>query len=281
MLITQLLRKISLELQDTSPTPGLDARLILALVTKTDPSDIYFFDRELTHSEQDKLTFYITQRQHQVPIAHLQGHKYFYGLRFQVSSHVLVPRPESEYMVDKTITISHQYPSPTIIDIGTGSGCLALSIAKYCPQATIYATDISPQALHIAKKNATIHTLKQVNFIQSDLLDHIQVRPNIIVANLPYLTEDKMTHPSLSYEPHLALYSNHNGIGHYLTLFDQIYNLHLSTHLIIEIDPQQKQSLVDELKRRFFLTYLEIAQDLAGKDRHISCYINVNYAERR
>lgn len=282
MTSTQLLRKISRHLHETGPTPGLDARLILALTTNIPPSHIYFLDRDLTPAEWKKVKFYINQRNNQVPIAHLQGYKYFYGLPFYVSPEVLIPRPESEHMVDTVITLYQQKPNPpTIIDIGTGSGCLAITIAKHCPQAMVYATDVSSQALHMAQKNATMNVIEQVNFIPSDLLDHVEIRPDIIVANLPYLTEEELAHPSLTHEPQLALYSDQEGVGHYLRLFEQIQALHLSTHLIIEINPQQTQRLVDELKARFSLTYLNIATDLAGNDRHISCYINANYAERR
>jgi len=226
-----------------SQSPWLDAELLLAHCLNKDRSFV------ITHSElalsaaqTNKFALLIQQRQRHIPIAYILGHKEFYGLDFIVNQNVLVPRPESELIVDIVKDIAK--PEDVLIDIGTGSGCLAISLSPFF--ASALALDISPQALAIAKKNAKRHKRDTIHFITSDLLLRLpKLRPYshlIITANLPYLTVDEIrAEKSISREPRLALYGGVDGLKLYRKLAKQITALqkihHYSITLLCEINP--------------------------------------------
>jgi release factor glutamine methyltransferase len=188
----------------------LDAELILAhatgrnrtwLVAHEDfelPADIV--------AQADNLAF---QRSKNVPLAYLTGHKEFFGLDFWVTPDVLIPRPETEVLVEAALRIAH--PKARILDVGTGSGAIAVALAKNIPEATITASDISPEALKIAARNARTNHV-DVQLVQSDLLDQITGQFGIIAANLPYVARDWEVSPDTKHEPDLALYANDSGL---------------------------------------------------------------------
>lgn len=238
-----------------------------------------------------KYNYYLHKFKKGVPVAYILGHKEFFGLDFLVNNHTLIPRPDTEILVDNVIDeISNfQYPISNIllIDVGTGTGCIPVTILKRFKdlknlKINVIAIDISKQALKIAKKNAKKHKV-DINFLQGYLLSPIfkslksfeSFKSIIITANLPYLKEEWwQNEPSIQQEPKLALVSdNKDGLELYEKLLQQIseklltFNFQLSTFL--EIDPRQSSEIFRLIQKHLPDASVEIIKDLSGFDRVI------------
>lgn len=225
------------------------------------------------------------------PLAYLTGRKEFYGLDFKVNKDVLVPRPETETMVDNIIEIlkpeenknESRISKPLIIDVGAGSGAIIISLASELKKLSpadfknfeFKAVDISGGALKIAQENARSHNLKTIKFYQGNLLSptakSLTGRNLLIAANLPYLTPAQIKNsPSISREPKLALAAGSDGLKYYRALFKQLENIkYKSLILFCEIDPSQADSIAFLAKNYFPAAKLKIIKDLAGLDRFL------------
>ncbi len=207
------------------------------------------------------------------PMAYLRGYQYFFGLKFLVNKHTLVPRPESELLVEQTLAYlkKSSLKNPTIMDIGTGSGCLILSIAKnYNQPATYIASDFSSQALKVAHTNARHLGLKnKIKFTKSNLLKNIPpLKLDVIIANLPYLTNKQMTEPSIIHEPKSALWAGAGGLKYYTKLLETLPQFLNKQYLVLlEIDPSQKDNISKLIKKYLPDSRLEFLPDLAGHIR--------------
>lgn len=190
-----------------------------------------------------------------LPKAYKDGYQDFYGRDFLVTPDVLIPRPETEQIIDAVLNLAGKSylpgvrpakrvlpPNPVILDVGTGSGCIAITIKKELPEAEVYATDISEKALKIAQKNADKHSAP-ASFIISHLLDNVKSTPDAIVANLPYVDEnwDWLDKEALSHEPSIALYAEDHG----LKLIKELIDTANSKYLILEADPCQHQEIIN------------------------------------
>lgn len=205
-----------------------------------------------------------------LPKAYKEGFQDFYGRNFLVTPDVLIPRPETEQIIDTVLNLAgksylpgvkpgpNQLPeNPIILDIGTGSGCIAITIKKELPEAEVYATDISEKALEIAQKNAQNHGVS-IPFIISHLCQKVKTNeiptPDIIIANLPYVDKawDWLDKEALFYEPKEALYAEDHGLKLIKELIDQAANLHVP-RLILEADPCQHEEIVNFAKGKYNL----------------------------
>ena len=191
----------------------------------------------------------------------------FYGRDFTINKDVLNPRPETEQIVDEVLKLCGKpilpgvKPEPAklnpkglkILDIGTGSGCIAITLKKELPEADIHASDISEKAIKIAQKNAKNFNAN-INFITSNLLENINFIPDIIVANLPYVDEnwDWLDKESLKDDPDLALYAPDGG----LTLIKQLIDQANSEYLILEADPSQHDAIIKYNEKKYKLINL-------------------------
>jgi len=207
-------------------------------------------------------------------IAVLVGEKEFYSLSFKVDKNVLVPRPETEMIVDEIIKL--QVESPLVIDLGTGSGAIIISLAIFSKlnNPEYIGIDISSRALGIAQQNAQRHNLlSEINFVRGNLLKPIIAqlpeRNLVITANLPYLTKKQIASaPSIQKEPKLALDGGLDGLKYYRELFIQLQDIkYKSLYLFIEIDPGQSHKITALTKKYFPRANYEITKDLAGLDR--------------
>ncbi len=253
-----------------SKTASLDAEVLLAFVLKKSKEFLYTHpEKTLTSQQAQRLKFLINRRAKGEPVAYLTNHKEFYGLDFYVDKRVLIPRPETELLVEEVIKFVNKKKT-TIADIGTGSGCIAITLKKYLPQATIYATDISKPALAVAKKNAKKHQVK-IKFLPGDLLKPLVRKRNvdvslaeidIVVANLPYLPF------SLKYEPQRALKAGRYGLKTYQEFFEQIKKGAVNPQIIFcEINNLYLSPLKNLLKKYFPSSQFKIKKDLAGLSR--------------
>lgn len=161
----------------------------------------------------DRFEAAIEQRERRVPVAYITGHREFWGLDFEVSPDVLIPRPETELMVEAALKfLSSTAGSPRIADVGTGSGCLAVTLACECPQATVVATDVSRSALAVARRNASRHGVTaRVQFVATSFLDGVQPPFDLILANPPYVPrshEATLSADVRNHEPALAVFGH-------------------------------------------------------------------------
>ena len=215
------------------------------------------------------------------PKQYIQGWVEFYKLKFKVTPDVLIPRPETELLVDEVLNFCTLNPIPcTLLDLGTGAGNIAISIAKNSKDVKVIATDISQKALKVAKQNAKLHGVdKKIIFLKSNLLSVWQQKkrsfnllPDIIVTNLPYIPSARIPYLDSSvkdFEPHVALDGGEDGFKLYRKLFTQISRLYLeSVKLIIgEIDYTHGELAVNEALKYFPNAEVEVKTDLAHKQR--------------
>ncbi|MCK4968422.1 MAG: peptide chain release factor N(5)-glutamine methyltransferase [Candidatus Aenigmarchaeota archaeon] len=282
MTIKELLQSGNESLSSFSDNPQLDSELLLGFIVKKTKHWLYMHEQELINNQQKKQwQKLIKQRQQGKPIAYLISQKEFYGLNFFVNQHVLIPRPESELLIEQILLHHPINESLIIADIGTGSGCLAITLAKYLPNAIVYAADISVHALSVAKKNARQHQVK-INFRRGNLLKPLRnLKIDLVIANLPYLSPTVYRQTSMSiqkYEPKLALLSANNGLFYYQQLLAQIGSFFPSVkQIFLEIDSRQNKQIKTIIKQstnqRISQAKIKISKDLQQQDRVVSIFI--------
>jgi release factor glutamine methyltransferase len=206
--------------------------------------------RELSATEESLYESLIQRRLKNEPIQYITGQQEFYGLPFKVTPAVLIPRPETEHLIEAVLQRLPQNQPLRIVDIGTGSGAIAIALAVHLPQAQITALDLSPEALTIASTNAeTNNVANRITFLQSDLLSALaHEKPyDAIVSNPPYIpeTDSPTLHPEVrDHEPHTALFAGDEGLDIYRRLIPQAHALLKPTGLIaLEIGHGQREAL--------------------------------------
>lgn len=264
----------------------LELEILLSFVLKSERAFLLLnYQKEI--STEDYKTYQTLKKKYNnnYPLSYITGERSFYKSTFKVNKSTLIPRPESEMIIDTVKVECKKYreekrgkekkedkPLATIVDIGTGSGCLIISLTKELgPDYKYYGLDISEKALEIAKINAKENKV-EVNFRVSNLLTNLpkQKGKTILIANLPYLTKEQVQKEnSIRKEPKTALISGKDGFKDYRNLFKQITKRTdlKNFYLIIEIDPSQSKLAKKEATKYFPLKNIEIIQDLRGKDR--------------
>jgi release factor glutamine methyltransferase len=217
----------------------------------------------------------------EIPIQYLLGKTSFYGLDFEVNSDVLIPRPETEELVDWIVQqskVGNRKSKVKILDIGTGSGCIAISLAKNIPNAQVFALDVSEKALATAKKNAIMNEVN-VMFLHQSILEteDLEQEFDIIVSNPPYvrnLEKEEIKKNVLEYEPHLALFVEDNDALIFYRKIAKLAqkNLSVSGQLFFEINQYLGEEMLSLLRNMNFET-IELRKDIYGNDRMISCKV--------
>lgn len=279
--IKSLLESGTRSLVGSSPSPRLDAELLLAHVLEATRL-VLFSDGDRTVSEKIEVLFQslIKRRVAHEPIAYLLGYKEFWGATFQVSPAVLIPRPETELLVEEALRVLEPLENPRILDCGTGSGCIAISIARERKrngkQSSIVALDSSDSALAVAKANARVLGASEITFVKSDWFDALEKTAtfDLIVSNPPYVSKDsKEQSPELQFEPSAALYADRKGLSAILQLLAGApVHLAKSGTILMEIGAGQH----DELLRMPELSQyrsVEFLRDLANHHRVICCTV--------
>ena len=237
---------------------------------------------DLNFSEEEIVVWnlILEQLKKEIPIQYLLGKTSFYGLDFNVNENVLIPRPETEELVDLIIrssSKSKKYKDLKILDIGTGSGCIAISLAKNIPNSQVDAIDISEKALATAKKNAELNNVK-VTFSNQNILDTEDLKQqfDIIVSNPPYvrnLEKEEIKKNVLDNEPHLALFVEDNDALIFYRKIAELAQKNLSENgqLFFEINQYLSKEMVELLEKMNFKN-IELRKDIYGNDRMISCH---------
>lgn len=214
-----------------------------------------------------------------VPVQHLIGYEYFLGRKFHVNEHVLIPRMETEELALYTVNHVKQKMDKeltTIVDLGTGSGVIAVTLAKELANVQVYGTDISEAALQIAKQNAQSNQA-EVTFFQGDFLQPIidrKLAPDVIVANPPYISEkeaDSLLDTVKDYDPSLALFADEEGLAAYKKILQQVKtNLNTVKHIFFEIGYEQKDAITELAHIYFPNSTIECMKDINENDRIIA-----------
>jgi release factor glutamine methyltransferase len=260
-------------------TARLDAQVILAHVLGVGRSWLFaHFEYALDDAQANEFTELIARRVKHEPVAYLIGRKEFYGIELQVDRRVLIPRPETEMLVDAALVLAaNQSPAPiSVADVGTGSGAIALAVAANAENARIYAMDVSRDALAVAASNtARLDSRGQVTLLHGDLLESLPEAVDVIVANLPYVTRaDFRTLDAdiRNYEPQLALEAGERGLDIIARLLQQVPSrLCPGGSVILEIGYNQGQAVLDLLADILpQALHADVHKDYQGRDRMVT-----------
>lgn len=274
--IGSALRFAKLELTNAGINePDLSAQILLAYVSGLSRQQLYArFDDVLSEDQQLKFKHLISRRIDNEPIQYILGHTHFRGLKINVGPGVLIPRPETEYLVEQALKQIDK-PNPKIIDLCTGSGCCAISIAKVIKDSKIFAYDISEDALNYAKQNSKINNTGDiVEFVQADIFefDDFPTDIDMIVSNPPYVPRNvlyDLTPEVKSHEPMIALRAGDDGNSFVPRIAEIAINcLKPGGVLCIELFEDSLEKAAEILKS-YKLKNIEIKKDLADKTRYI------------
>ena len=224
-------------------------------------------DNDIGAAQFDNFMKLVARRANGEPTAYITGHREFYGLDFTVNPHVLIPRPETELLVGKAISLCRKYGYSKITDIGTGCGAIAVSLAVNLPSVKIYATDISSEALKLAEQNCVTHSVAgRIALLPGDLLEPLPEPVDLIIANLPYVRAvDIPAKGPLSFEPQLALNGGEKGLDKIKLICHQAgKKLKKNGSLLLEIGQGQAEEVVDNLHNIFPQAPIDIEKDLSG-----------------
>ena len=254
-------------------TPRLDAEILLAHVLEKERIYLYaHFDEPMTSTELSAYKEMIKKRAARYPVAHILGIKPFMGLDFIVNEHVLVPRPETELLVEAVLEICPKEIPVRVLDMGTGSGAILLSLLSYLPQATGTGVDISSDALKIAAENGEALHIKRVQWVNSDLFTNVEAHEyDWLVSNPPYLTAPDMQNleEEVKYDPQTALYGGTDGLDIYRRLAGEggAY-LKVGGHSIVEVGAGQSRQVAELFTDQGF-ELVRIIKDYADTERHV------------
>ena len=253
--------------------PKNKARMLLEATLKKSKEYLIIYDnKEITSQERELYIKNVKRHILGEPIQYITGKQEFMKLNFLVTKDVLIPRQDTEILVEEVINIAKKIENPIILDLCTGSGAIAVSLAKYVNNVKIFATDISPKALEIAKKNAEFNGVKNnIDFIESDLFNKIKnLKFDIIVSNPPYIETDeiKKLTKDVQNEPIQALDGGKDGLTFYRKIAEdapEFLNIHGFLCLEIGYNQKQKVKQILEKQKRYINIYCK--KDLCENDR--------------
>lgn len=276
MTIKEAINKGTIMLKSNKiESPKLKARLLLQYILNKPRQYIIVYDKEeISKQEQWQYFVNIEKLVQGIPLQHITHTQEFMKMDFYVNENVLIPRPDTEILVEETIKIAKGISKPVILDLCTGSGAIAISIAKFVETATIYAIDISDKALEVAKENAKkLDVEKRIKFIKSDLFEKIKnIKFDIIVSNPPYIKKEdiQILSKEVKKEPQIALDGGYDGLDFYRKIVKQAPEfLKLGSYLCFEIGYDQKIDVIEIIENEDKYTGTYSKKDLYGNDRII------------
>lgn len=276
MNIEEILQKATIKLKDNNIEEAHSkARRLLAFSLGVSKEQIIIHNKEeLTIEQENIYNEYVARIILGEPIQYIIGKQEFMGIDFKVNPNVLIPQPDTEILVEKTIEILKHLKEPKVLDLCTGSGAIAVSIAKYIPNSIVFASDISKQALEIARQNDNEN---KVNFVHSNLFENIDGEFNVIVSNPPYIktSEIQKLSKEVQNEPLLALDGGQDGLLFYREIIKQAHKyLEEQGYLCIEIGEDQKEQVITLINNCSYYKNIQAFKDLSGHDRVIICEKN-------
>ncbi len=271
MITIRYALQLARESLPNSDTPDLDAQLLLAFILNAER--VYLLahaDEQLSDEAYSRFQALLSRRDAGEPLAYITGKKWFYDLEFRVTPSVLIPRPETELLLEEALRLMAESPTCTIADIGTGSGVLAVSFARHLPWSRVYASDGSIDALCIARENAQMHAVN-VRFLRGDLsqpLQQLGIKLDLLMANLPYIPTADLNSLAVSrYEPRQALDGGPEGLHFIRRLLMQVPQVcRHGAWVLLEIGADQGNA-VTEMVASILGLRCAILRDYAGLDR--------------
>lgn len=266
--------------------PRLNVEYLLGKVTNLSRVELYInFERIMSKQELEEFRGLVKRRISGEPLQYILGETNFYGFPIRLNKDVLIPRPETELLVEKVVSdLKHREPG-VLVDLGTGSGCIAIALASLLPDWKIIATDISEKALKVAQENSDLNNLNsQIHFIQADARKKIlpgDTLVDVIVSNPPYVTIEEFSTLSSeikNYEPEIALHDGGDGLGFYRLILEQgpKYFKNKIGYIYFELGHQSLRNGVWELAEKFGFINNEVLPDYSGIDR----ILKVTYDEK-
>ena len=263
--------------------PEQSATLLMLELGGMESHNLYYeYDSEMDASLLEKYNIALERLLTQEPLAHILGYEWFYGYKFKVNEDVLIPRPETEELVANVLADYDEYftnQKVTLIDVGTGSGAIAISLAKEESNLNVFASDISEEAIAVAKENAkTIEA--NVEFLCGDMLQPFiekGIKVDILVSNPPYIpSEEVMEKSVVDFEPHVALFGGSDGLKFYRMIFENAHKvLKERSMLAFEMGYNQKEAMEAEARKYFPNARMETVKDINGKNRMFFIYLNL------
>lgn len=276
MTIREAIDKATIKLKmEEVDSPKQKARLLMqSTLSQTRQYLIVYDEKKLTQAQEEKYFKAVNKLMEGIPLQHITHQQEFMKMKFYVNSNVLIPRPDTEILVEEVIKIAKKINAKKILDLCTGSGAIAVSLAKYIKNSQITATDISEEALAIAELNAKNNGVdKQIAFLTSDLYKDLpKEKYDIIVSNPPYIKKEiiKTLDKEVQKEPHIALDGGDDGLKFYRKIIHQSYEfLKYRGYLCLEIGFDQRIDVIEliEQEEKYVDTYGK--KDLYGNDRII------------
>lgn len=276
MKIRDIIKSAIEQISDISSTPLLDAELMAAKALGRDRLYVIIhMDDEMEEEMAERLQVMVEERKNGRPLQYITGHQEFMGLDFYVAEGVLIPRPDTEVLVEKVIELANEFESPKILDIGCGSGAISVSLAKYVESSKVWSVDISKIALEIGRKNAASNEVAdRIEFIESDLFQKIEgkgVEFEIIVSNPPYIRRADIEglHVQVKeYEPTGALDGGIDGLDFYRKIVEQgREHLVSGGYMAFEVGHDQAADVALIMEHSSSFENISIYKDLPGIDR--------------
>lgn len=270
--IAQALKFAKSEIEPVSDSVSLDAQILLSEIIRQERAYLLAHpEQPLTEEQQAHYVEWIRRRASGEPVAYIIGRRAFYDREIAVTREVLIPRPETELLLEQALTFMNQHPSATVVDVGTGSGALAVTLAAHYLQSQVYATDISPAALAIARYNAFLRDVN-ITFFDGDLFEPLisrQIRVDVVMANPPYIATDELVHLEVSrHEPRLALDGGADGLDIIRRLMAQIPAVcNPGALILLEIGADQGDAALELAQTMLLSQNVAILKDYAGLDR--------------
>ena len=258
-------------IQDISDSADLDVEVLLSHVLEKSRSYLRTWpEKQLNKTQLEQFKLLLEQRQQGQPIAYLIGTREFWSRDFYVDANVLIPRPDTETLIELCLQLIKHKPDAKLIDLGTGSGIIAITLAAECPQLEVTAVDSSIEALHIAKKNAQLNQTQNIRFLQSDWLTQVANESfDFIVSNPPYIDPDDphLIQGDIRFEPNSALIAQQQGLQDIMHISEQSQHyLNNGGYLILEHGYNQKQCVHDILHQHHYQN-IHCLHDLSNQPR--------------
>lgn len=248
----------------------LEAEVLLAHVLSMDRLNLYLnLDRPLMKNEVDRYRDLVRTRGNRTPLSYILGYKEFYSKHFLVNPSVLIPRPETELLVEKAYSLAKIFSQPRILDLGCGSGVIAITLASLLPDSHVTAVDVSQGALEVARENARQLGQEKIQFVWGDLFSQVDSSYHVICSNPPYIPSKKLPHlqEEVLQEPVLALDGGYDGLFFYRRILeDARHYLTSPGYLLFEMDEDLKEG-ISSYGTGLCFELVETLKDYAKRDR--------------